>query len=114
YLTGYLPMLVASVIVPVAVVIRLCVADLASALIILVTLPLIPVFAILVGAHTRARTARQWQLLSSLGGHFLDVVTGLTTLKVFGRARAQVKVVRAMSDAHADATLRTLRVAFIS
>jgi ATP-binding cassette subfamily C protein CydD len=114
YLTGYLPTLVTAVIVPVAVLIRLFTADVGSALIIVATLPLIPVFAILVGAHTRARTARQWRLLSTLGGHFLDVVTGLTTLKVFGRARSQVKVVRAMSDAHADATLRTLRVAFLS
>ena len=114
YLTGYRPALVMAAVVPVAVVVRLCVADLASALIILVTLPLIPVFAILVGAHTRARTARQWQLLSTLGGHFLDAVAGLTTLKVFGRARAQVKLVRAMADAHAGATLRTLRVAFLS
>ncbi|MFC3452059.1 thiol reductant ABC exporter subunit CydD [Amycolatopsis speibonae] len=114
YLTGYLPTLVLSAIVPVAVVVRLFAADLSSALIITATLPLIPVFAILVGQHTKAKTAKQWQLLSKLGGHFLDVVRGLGTLKVFGRAEAQAKTVRAMADAHTDATMRTLRVAFLS
>lgn len=114
YLTGYLPTLVMSAIVPVAVLVRLFTADLASALIITATLPLIPVFAILVGQHTKAKTAKQWRLLSRLGGHFLDVTRGLGTLKVFGRAEAQAKTVRAMADAHTDATMRTLRVAFLS
>ncbi|GAB3154597.1 thiol reductant ABC exporter subunit CydD [Amycolatopsis stemonae] len=114
YLTGYLPSLVVSVVVPIAVVVRLFTTDLVSALVVTATLPLIPVFAILVGKHTAARTARQWSLLTRLGGHFLDVVRGLGTLKVFGRASAQASTVRAMASAHADATLKTLRVAFLS
>ncbi|WP_043842765.1 thiol reductant ABC exporter subunit CydD [Amycolatopsis taiwanensis] len=114
YLTGYLPQLVVSVTVPIAVIARLFAADLASALVIVATLPLIPVFAILVGLHTKASTARQWRLLSTLGGHFLDMVTGLRTLKVFGRARAQAGAVRSVAGAHADATMRTLRVTFLS
>jgi ATP-binding cassette subfamily C protein CydD len=114
YLTGYLPTLVGSVVVPVAVIVRLFTTDLTSALVVTATLPLIPVFAILVGKHTAARTERQWGLLTKLGGHFLDVVRGLGTLKVFGRAEAQARTVRAMADAHADATLKTLRVAFLS
>ncbi|WP_410639300.1 thiol reductant ABC exporter subunit CydD [Amycolatopsis sp. lyj-346] len=112
YLTGYLPSLVVSVVVPVAVIVRLGTADLVSALVVAGTLPLIPVFAILVGKHTRAST--QWELLTKLGGHFLDVVRGLGTLKVFGRAAAQAATVRAMAAAHADATMKTLRVAFLS
>src|SRR3954471_223523 len=102
YLTGYLPSLVVSVVVPVAVIARLFTTDLTSALVVTGTLPLIPVFAILVGKHTRASV--QWQLLTKLGGHFLDVVRGLGTLKVFGRAQAQVRTVRSLADAHADAT----------
>ncbi|MFG1644805.1 thiol reductant ABC exporter subunit CydD [Amycolatopsis sp. NPDC049252] len=112
YLTGYLPTLVVSVVVPIAVVVRLFTTDLVSALVVTATLPLVPVFAILVGKHTAART--QWDLLKKLGGHFLDVVRGLGTLKVFGRAEAQARTVRAMAGAHADATLKTLRVAFLS
>ncbi|QFU93630.1 thiol reductant ABC exporter subunit CydD [Amycolatopsis sp. YIM 10] len=114
YFAEYLPKLVASVVIPLAVLARLLTADLVAGLTVAVTLPLIPVFAALVGAHTRARTDRQWRLLSTLGGHFLDVVTGLPTLKVFGRAKAQAETVRRMADAHASATMRTLRVAFLS
>jgi ATP-binding cassette subfamily C protein CydD len=79
-----------------------------------VTLPLIPVFAVLVGLHTKARTQRQWRLLATLGGHFLDVVEGLPTLKLFGRAKAQAQVIGAVSEAHRKATMGTLRVAFLS
>lgn len=114
YLSGYLPSLVVSVVVPIAVVVRLFTTDLLSALVVTATLPLIPVFAILVGKHTASRTSRQWSLLTKLGGHFLDVVRGLETLKVFGRASAQASTVRSMAAAHADATLKTLRVAFLS
>ncbi|MEV7041203.1 thiol reductant ABC exporter subunit CydD [Amycolatopsis sp. NPDC051061] len=114
YLSGYLPSLVVSVVVPIAVVVRLFTTDVVSALVVTATLPLIPVFAILVGKHTAARTSRQWSLLLKLGGHFLDVVRGLETLKVFGRASAQASTVRSMASAHADATLKTLRVAFLS
>lgn len=74
YLTGYLAALVTAVVVPVAVIARLYTADLASALIVTETVPLIPVFTMLVGAHTKAKAARQWRLLTKLGVHFLDVV----------------------------------------
>jgi ATP-binding cassette subfamily C protein CydD len=114
YLTGYLPQLVISATVPVAVLVRLFIADLTSALIIAGTLPLVPVFAILVGKHTARRTERQWALLSRLGGHFLDVVRGLETLVLFKRAGAQARIVRAMATEHANATMSTLRVAFLS
>ncbi len=114
YLSGYLPSLVVSVVVPIAVIVRLFTTDVVSALVVTATLPLIPVFAILVGKHTAARTSRQWSLLLKLGGHFLDVVRGLETLRVFGRASAQASTVRSMASAHADATLKTLRVAFLS
>ncbi|MFE2109231.1 thiol reductant ABC exporter subunit CydD [Kitasatospora sp. NPDC059463] len=114
YLTGYLPTLAATAVVPPAVIGWLWWTDWASALIIVVTLPLIPVFGALVGLHTARRTARQWRLLARLGGHFLDVVAGLPTLRAFGREHHQTGVVREMADAHRRATMRTLRVAFLS
>ncbi|MCE7008471.1 thiol reductant ABC exporter subunit CydD [Kibdelosporangium philippinense] len=114
YLTGYLPQMVLSATVPLAVLVRLCIADLTSALIIAGTLPLIPIFAILVGKHTKRQTERQWDLLSRLGGHFLDVVRGMETLILFKRAGAQARIVREMAVQHADATMKTLRVAFLS
>ncbi|MEV4758052.1 thiol reductant ABC exporter subunit CydD [Micromonospora sp. NPDC049559] len=114
YFTGYLPQLVLSVTVPVAVLARLVLADWSSALIIAVTLPLIPVFGALLGWQAQAATERQWRRLTLLGGHFLDMVTGLPTLRAFGRAGAQVEVVRRMADGHRVATMRTLRIAFLS
>jgi ATP-binding cassette subfamily C protein CydD len=114
YFTGYLPQLVLAVTVPLAVLARLTFADWSSALIIAVTLPLIPIFGALVGWQTQAATQRQWRRLSLLGGHFLDMVAGLPTLRAFGRAQAQVEVVRRMADGHRIATMRTLRIAFLS
>ncbi|MFF0819559.1 thiol reductant ABC exporter subunit CydD [Micromonospora haikouensis] len=114
YFTGYLPQLVLSVTVPVAVLARITFADWGSAVIIALTLPLIPVFGALLGWQAQAATERQWRRLSTLGGHFLDMVAGLPTLRAFGRARSQVEVVRRMADGHRAATMRTLRIAFLS
>ncbi len=114
YFARYLPQLVLGVLVPIAVVVRVAAADWISAVIIAVTLPLIPFFAVLVGWHTKAQTRKQWRLLAILGGHFLDVVEGLPTLKVFGRARAQEEVVAKVTDDYRRTTMATLRVAFLS
>ncbi|MEV4020127.1 thiol reductant ABC exporter subunit CydD [Nonomuraea angiospora] len=114
YLTGYLPSIAVAAVVPLAVLVRLFAADLASALIVLITLPLIPVFGALVGMTTKAVTERQFLALSRLGGHFLDVVRGLPTLRAFGRARYQAGVIEQVAEAHRSATMRTLRVAFLS
>ncbi|MFF4893089.1 thiol reductant ABC exporter subunit CydD [Micromonospora chersina] len=114
YFTGYLPQLVLSVTVPLAVLARIVLADWSSALIIALTIPLIPIFGALLGWQAQAATERQWRRLSLLGGHFLDMVAGLATLRAFGRARAQVDVVRRMADGHRQATMKTLRIAFLS
>lgn len=114
YLTGYLPSAAVAAVVPFAVVVRLFAADLATAVIVVLTLPLIPIFGALVGWTTRAVTERQWRALARLGGHFLDVVRGLPTLRAFGRARYQASVIREVAEAHRAATMRTLRVAFLS
>ena len=114
YFARFLPQLVLAVLVPVAVLARVAAADWISAVVIAVTLPLIPVFGILVGVSARARMRHQWELLARLGGHFLDVLEGLATLKVFGRAKAQAQVIREVTDAYRGATMSTLRVAFLS
>ncbi|GHE09567.1 thiol reductant ABC exporter subunit CydD [Streptomyces alanosinicus] len=114
YVVGYLPTMTATVVVPLTVVAWLWWTDWTSALIVVMTLPLMPVFGALVGKHTARRTARQWRLLARLGGHFLDVVAGLPTLRAFGREGYQIRVVGEMADAHRRATMRTLRVAFLS
>jgi len=114
YFARYLPQLVLSVLVPAAVVVTVTATDWISGVVIAVTLPLIPLFAALVGLHTRAQTRRQWRLLAQLGGHFLDVVQGLPTLKAFGRAKAQEQVIATVTEQHRSAAMATLRVAFLS
>ncbi|MFJ7997092.1 thiol reductant ABC exporter subunit CydD [Streptomyces sp. NPDC096310] len=114
YFARYLPQLGLAVVVPVAVLARIVTEDWISAAVIVVTLPLIPMFMILIGWATQSRMDRQWRLLSRLSGHFLDVVAGLPTLKVFGRAKAQAEAIRTITSEYRQATLRTLRIAFLS
>ncbi|MEU9865161.1 thiol reductant ABC exporter subunit CydD [Streptomyces sp. NPDC047971] len=114
YFSRYLPQLGLAVVVPVAVLARIVTEDWVSAAVIVVTLPLIPLFMILIGWYTQARMDRQWKLLSRLSGHFLDVVAGLPTLKVFGRAKAQADSIRAITSEYRQATMKTLRIAFLS
>ncbi|MFB7321699.1 thiol reductant ABC exporter subunit CydD [Streptomyces sp. NPDC056190] len=114
YLAGYLPQVAVAALVPPTVVIAVLVHDPLSGIVLLVTLPLIPVFGALVGLHTRDATAHQWDVLARLGGHFLDALRGLGTLRVFGRATVQEEIVGQAADRHRRATLRTLRIAFLS
>ncbi len=114
YFSRYLPQLGLAVVVPVAVLARIVTEDWVSAAIIVGTLPLIPIFMMLIGWATQSRMDRQWRLLSRLSGHFLDVVAGLPTLKVFGRAKAQAESIRRITGEYRRATLRTLRIAFLS
>jgi ATP-binding cassette, subfamily C, bacterial CydCD len=114
YLTRYVPALVLAGVLPVLTLVALVLLDPASALIVLVTLPLIPVFGILVGLATRDRAESQWRALADLSGHFLDVMRGLPTLVAFRRARAQSRVISAVTDRYRRRTLGTLRIAFAS
>ncbi|GGT47022.1 ABC transporter [Streptomyces kurssanovii] len=114
YFSRYLPQLGLAVVVPVAVLARIVTEDWVSAAIIVVTLPLIPAFMVLIGWATQSSMDRQWRLLSRLSGHFLDVVAGLPTLKVFGRAKAQAESIRTITTQYRRATMRTLRIAFLS
>ncbi|MGZ4305744.1 MAG: thiol reductant ABC exporter subunit CydD [Solirubrobacteraceae bacterium] len=114
YYSLYLPQLLLAVIVPFAVIAALLVADWISGVIVAITLPLIPVFMALVGATTRDRTAAQTRILEQLAGHFLDVTSGLPTLKVFGAAKRQTQVIAEVADRHRVATLATLRITFLS
>lgn len=110
----YLPQLVQAVIVPVAVVALVVSIDPLAAGVMLVTLPLVPVFMWLVGRHTQRRARERWQALALLSNHFLDVVRGLPTLRAFNRSRAQATRVAEVSDEYRRTTMGTLRIAFLS
>ncbi|WP_298801905.1 thiol reductant ABC exporter subunit CydD [uncultured Pseudokineococcus sp.] len=111
---GYLPSLVVAAVVPPLVVLAMLLVDPASALVVLVTLPLVPVFAALVGWATAERAQQRWEATQRLAGHFLDVVQGLPTLRLFSRAQRQVAVVADMTRRQAAETTRVLRLAFLS
>src|SRR6478672_7784729 len=114
YIARYLPQLVLSVVIPLIMLVYLFTADLTSGLIVACTLPLIPLFMALVGWYTDRQTRAKWASLSRLAGHFTDVVAGLPTLKVFGRATAQAQAVRSVTDDYRISSMVTLRVAFLS
>jgi len=114
WFTGYLPALVLGVVLPPLVILVMAAVDPASALIALATLPLIPLLGALIGWATAARARERWQADARLAGHFLDAVQGLPTLRVFGRATRQTRVIADLTDRHRSATLRVLRVAFLS
>lgn len=114
YFSRYLPQLVLACLVPAAVLIWVLKADLVAGVTIALTLPLIPIFMLLVGRVAQRKMDRQWGMLSVLAGHFLDVVAGLPTLKAFGRAAAQTQTINTVTGDYARATTSTLRVSFLS
>ncbi len=114
YVTRYLPTLVTATVLPVATVGAIFWLDWLSGLIVILTLPLVPMFAVLIGLTTRDRALRQWRALATLSGHFLDGVRGLPTLVGYRRAEAQVDTIRAVTDRYRKATRETLAIAFAS
>ena len=114
YVERYLPALVSGAFLPLLAIGTLLLVDWPSALIVASTVPLLPVFAALIGHTTEKSTQRRWQSLSALSGHFLDVMRGLPTLASYGRAEAQVETIATVSRRHRLATMQTLRLAFMS
>lgn len=114
YFSRYLPQLALAVTIPLIVGTAILFADWESALIVAVTLPLIPVFMILIGKVTEAKVTRRWRVQSRLAHHFGDLVAGLPTLQVFGRARAQEAGLVHTEARHRRETMATLRMSFLS
>jgi ABC-type transport system involved in cytochrome bd biosynthesis fused ATPase/permease subunit len=114
YVARYLPALVSGSFLPLLAIGTLALVDWPSALIVALTVPLLPVFAALIGRSTQESTQRRWRSLSALSGHFLDVMRGLPTLASYGRADAQVDSIATVSQQHRLATMKTLRLAFMS
>jgi len=114
YFSQYLPQLATSALVPLTIVLIVLTQDTLSAVVMTVTAPIIPMFMMLIGSIADRMTKRQWGTLSRMSAHFLDVLQGLTTLKMLGRSREQVKTIAEISDQFRRTTLGVLRVAFLS
>jgi len=114
YYARYIPAMSLMALVPLAILVFVFANDWLSAVVMLVTAPLIPVFMILIGKGTEKRNQQQWQQLARMSAHFLDVIQGLTTLKLFNASRREAQVVAQISDQYRQSTMSVLRVAFLS
>ncbi|PXY22333.1 thiol reductant ABC exporter subunit CydD [Prauserella muralis] len=114
YFARYLPQLLVAAVVPATVTAWILLQDWVAAVVVAVTVPLIPIFMILIGLYTQRDTRRQWRTLALLGNHFLDLVAGLGVLSAFGRAGTQAATIRRVTERYRAQTMRTLRVAFLS
>ena len=114
YFARYLPQVVLACLVPAAVLAWVALVDVESALVMLLTLPLVPVFMWLIGRYTEQRTRERWLALRLLSTHFLDVVRGLPTLRACNRGHAQAAAIAEVGERYRRATMGTLRVGFLS
>ncbi|MBN1561525.1 thiol reductant ABC exporter subunit CydD [candidate division KSB1 bacterium] len=114
YVSDYLPQLLIAFFVPLLILIFVFPVDLSSGFILLLTAPLMPFFMILIGDIAQHRSQQQWTLLSRMSAHFLDLLQGLTTLKIFGRSKEQVEKIRSITDEFRTTTMKVLRIAFLS
>lgn len=114
YYVTYLPQMAVGTFLPVAILAFVLPADWVSAIILCIGAPLIPIFMIIIGRGTEQLNQTQWRRLALMSAHFFDVVEGLTTLKLFGASRDAAGLIGRMSDDYRLATMRVLRVAFLS
>lgn len=114
YFSEFIPQIIlASIWVPVIFIVAVS-KDWISGLIMIFTIPLIPIFMMLIGMLADKSNKKQWKALQSMGGHFLDVLRGLPTLKLFGRSKRQAQIVEQISEDYRKATIEVLKVAFLS
>lgn len=114
YFREYLPQLAVAALVPLTILCFVFPIDWITGVILLVTAPLIPIFMFLIGNAAESLTQRQWKTLSRMSAFFFDILQGLTTLKVLGQSRAQIKIIAQISDRYRHNTMQVLRVAFLS
>lgn len=114
YIVRYIPQLLYAGLIPLIMGIAIIKSTPWIGIILLISFPLIPFFMIMIGKKAEKMNQEQWERMSFLSGHFLDVLQGIMTLKVFGRAKEQLYVIDRLAGEFKDSTLRVLRVAFLS
>ena len=114
YLGRFLPQMISATVTPLAVIITIALFDLTSAVIAILTLPLIPVFGALIGKYTSDSVAKKWATLGTLSKYFEDSLRGFITLRIFGRHNSQAKRIQEMGDQYTVETMKVLRISFLS
>lgn len=114
YFAKFIPQLFIASVVPLIVGIAIAFKDFISGIVIICTIPLIPLFGILIGRFTASATQKKWQTLAILSGYYLDLISGIATLKLFGRSKDQAKRLQQVGDDYRSETMKVLRISFLS
>ncbi|WP_019637351.1 thiol reductant ABC exporter subunit CydD [Paenibacillus fonticola] len=114
YLELFLPRMLATGMTPVFILLYVFTLDVTAAIILIVTMPILIVFMILVGLAASKQMDRQWKSYRTLSNHFVDSLRGLETLKFLGQSKRHSQSIEKVSNSYRSATMRTLRVAFLS
>ena len=114
YYARYLPAMSLTTLVPLAILLVVLPLDWLSGLVMLFTAPLIPFFMVLIGKRVERLNQQLWRNLTRMGAHFLDVIQGLTTLKLFNASRREAALIERISDDYRRSTMEVLRVAFLT
>lgn len=114
YLARFLPQMFGAALTPVAVIVALACMDITSAIIAIITIPIIPFFGALIGRYTNDAVQAKWQSLGTLSKYFEDSLRGIYTLAIFGRHKNQGERIQAMGDRYTDETMKVLRISFLS
>jgi ABC-type transport system involved in cytochrome bd biosynthesis fused ATPase/permease subunit len=114
YFGRFLPQMISATLTPVTVIVVIAIFDRTSALIAILTLPLIPLFGALIGKYTADSVAKKWATLGTLSKYFEDSLRGFVTLRIFGRNKSQSSRIKEMGEHYTDETMKVLRISFLS
>lgn len=114
FFSKYIPQMIQTYIIPLLLLVVIFTQNWTTGAIILITAPFIPVFMAMVGKGTKKKADEKMEQLNRFSGTFLDVLQGLSTLKLFGQAEKQQQAIRKSSLSFRDSTMEVLKSAFLS
>ncbi|HWR00706.1 MAG TPA: thiol reductant ABC exporter subunit CydD [Chlorobaculum sp.] len=114
YFSQYIPQLFLALVTPLMILAAVFPSDWIAGTIMVLTAPLIPFFMIVIGKSASAATEKQWTTMSRMSGYFLDMLEGLTTLKLFAQAKARRDGIEEASEKFRLSTMKVLKIAFLS
>ncbi|KXO13488.1 Transport ATP-binding protein CydD [Moritella sp. JT01] len=114
YFSGYLPVVAYCSVIPSAVLFAVFPMDWLSGLVLMLTAPMVPMFMIIIGHKAHDLNQKHWTKLLRMSSHFLDIIQGLTQLKIFNASRQEMAAVKTISEDYGNQTMGILKIAFLS